>query len=272
MMITTGYKIPEKKWWERAALRQVGLAQAMPAIVGEVMEGSPAQKAGLREGDVVEALEGQKVWSPAQVTAAAREGKPMELTVKRRNGETAMLAIVPELPENWKGLEEGKPIMGFSWSMEKAMSKTIEHPGPVEQVVQSLGLMKDTIMKVAAPKSSVKMEHMSGPVGIGTHFYRLFIDPNGLMLVLWFAVVLNVNLAVLNILPFPVLDGGHVVMNTLELIFKRPFSGRFLEVLQMAFAFAIMGFFIFVTSKDVGDFFGPSSDSKLPSPPVFKQG
>ena len=57
----------------------------------------------------------------------------------------------------------------------------------------------------------------------------MFSLDEGWKLALWFSVVLNVNLAVLNILPLPVVDGGHVVMNAVELIFRRPLNTKVLE-------------------------------------------
>ena len=64
------------------------------------------------------------------------------------------------------------------------------------------------------------------------------------------------------------MDGGHVVMNTIELVFRRPLNVKVLEFVQFGFVFLLMGFFLFVTFKDVGDFFGKKPD-KLPAP-VFK--
>jgi regulator of sigma E protease len=72
---------------------------------------------------------------------------------------------------------------------------------------------------------------------------------NGWKLILWFAVVLNVNLAVLNILPLPIVDGGHVVLGTLEIIFRRPVGGKILEWIQTGFIFLLVTFFIFITFK-----------------------
>lgn len=96
----------------------------------------------------------------------------------------------------------------------------------------------------------------------------MFSLDEGWKLALWFSVVLNVNLAILNILPLPVVDGGHVVMNTIELIFRRPLNVKVLEFVQFGFVFLLMGFFLFVTFKDVGEFFG-KKPSKLPDP-VFR--
>jgi regulator of sigma E protease len=92
-------------------------------------------------------------------------------------------------------------------------------------------------------------------VGIGRVYYNLLQDPAALLQILWFSVVLNVNLAIMNMLPFPVLDGGHIVMAIGEAIRRRPLQGRFLEVFQTACVLILFGFMIFVTLKDTGDIF-----------------
>jgi regulator of sigma E protease len=80
-------------------------------------------------------------------------------------------------------------------------------------------------------------------------------------------VLFNVNLAVLNMLPFPVLDGGHITLAILEKIAGRPVRARVLEVLQTACALMLISLMLYVTSKDIGDRFGRGSRGD--GPPVF---
>jgi regulator of sigma E protease len=68
---------------------------------------------------------------------------------------------------------------------------------------------------------------------------------------LWFSVFLNVNLAVLNLLPFPVLDGGHIVLAIIEAIRRKPINVRLLEIVQSGFAILLIGFMLYVTFFDV---------------------
>ncbi len=81
--------------------------------------------------------------------------------------------------------------------------------------------------------------------------------------ILGIMVLININLALLNLLPFPVLDGGHITIATMEAIARRPVNIRFLEVLQMAFVFILFSIMIYVTSKDIPDDFG-TGDGKPP--------
>ena len=164
-------------------------------------------------------------------------------------------------------MEGAHTIMGFTWGGINTGLRT-EHPGVQEQINQSFRWMGETLAKVAAPGSSVGMEHLSGPVGIGNYLYQMLATENGWKLILWFAVVLNVNLAVLNILPLPIVDGGHVILGTLEIIFRRPVGGKLLEWIQNIFLVLLLSFFLFVTFKDVGDMVGSSREQtpQLPTP------
>jgi len=131
--------------------------------------------------------------------------------------------------------------------------------------------MKETLAKVCAPGSNIGMQHLSGPVGIGSYMYQMFQagDGVGWRLVLWFAVVLNVNLAVLNILPLPVVDGGHVVLGIAEMLRGKPVSGKFLDWIMSGFVLLLLFFFVFVTLKDVGDLVGSNNKPEELPAPVF---
>src|SRR5947207_575034 len=123
-----------------------------------------------------------------------------------------------------------KPRIGIQWDTTGIMS--ISHPNPVEQVYNSVAGTLKTIGAVASPKSDVRLQHLSGPVGIGRIYYLLFQSERGWQLALWFSVILNVNLAILNMLPIPVLDGGHIVLAIIESVRRRPvkITGATLEL------------------------------------------
>lgn len=271
LTILSSYTLPETKWWQRKAMRQLGVLPAVPAVVGQVLPGSPAERAGLSQGLQITHLNGVAVHSPLVVQTAAAEGQPLELTLSPLSGgEEVKVTLTPEVPVNWQGKPGAQPILGIEWS-ESAIGKVeLEHPSPQTQVNQSLKWMGSTLSKLFAPGSSVKMEHLSGPVGIGSYIYKMMEAESGLgwRLVLWFAVVLNVNLAVLNILPLPVVDGGHVTLGLVEMLRGKPVSGRPLEWVMTGFIILLMAFFAFVTFKDVGDLVGSGKEpaAELPAP------
>lgn len=272
--IACGFRIPETEWWQRSGMRQVGLMQAIPCVVGEVLPNSPAAQADLKAGDSITAVNGVHVWNPSALDVPLKKGEPLMLDVTGKDGAVRQVTVQGRLPENWHNSQDGsllkgaQPILGVVWDLSAVGRDVTVHPTPWAQIRQSLKWMGDTLAKVVAPGSNVGVEHLSGPVGIANQFYRMFSLDEGWKLALWFSVVLNVNLAILNILPLPVVDGGHVVMNTIELIFRRPLNVKVLEFVQFGFVFLLMGFFLFVTFKDVGEFFG-KKPSKLPDP-VFR--
>ena len=141
---------------------------------------------------------------------------------------------------------------------------SISHPDPVEQVYDSITSTLTTIGAVASPKSDVKLQHLSGPVGIVRIYYLLFESDRGWQLALWFSVILNVNLAILNMLPIPVLDGGHIVLAIIESMRRKPVSMRILEFVQTGCAVVIIGYMLYVSFFDVGDLFGKNSEQKSP--------
>lgn len=266
--IQSSYRLPETKWWQRGGLRSVGILPTHPCKVGSVIPNSPAGRAGLREGDEILTLNGQRIHTPQAVHLASNKQEPMHLTLRRGDGSEQAVSLAAEMPANWQGKEGAHPILGFLW--QDAYAKAgLEHPSPQAQVNQSLKLMGDTLAKLIAPGSSVGMEHLSGPVGIGNYMYRMMESGSGMgwRLVLWFAVVLNVNLAVLNILPLPVVDGGHVVLGIVEMIRRKPVNGQFLNWIFSGFIVLMLALFVFITFKDVGDILTPGdAASKLPVP------
>jgi regulator of sigma E protease len=169
--------------------------------------------------------------------------------------------VTPEVLPN-----EKVPRIGIAWDTSGRM--TVTHPNPVEQVYNSVTSTLDTIGAVASPKSDVKLEHLSGPFGIFRIYYFLFENERGWQLALWFSVILNVNLAILNLLPIPVLDGGHIVLALVEAIRRKPVNLRVLEVVQTGCAVLIIGYIAYVSFFDVGDWFGDKRAKDTPNTSV----
>ena len=111
----------------------------------------------------------------------------------------------------------------------------------------------------------VGIQHLSGPVGIGGVMFDMLTIEDGWRRLLFFMVLFNVNLAILNMLPLPILDGGHIVLSLGELLRGRPISGRFLEAIQYVFFFALLSLFVFITTKDIGDRFSGGESGPAPA-------
>ena len=109
--------------------------------------------------------------------------------------------------------------------------------------------MYHTLSGLVSSKSDVKFRNTSGPVGIVENL-SLFAKI-GFKKLLWFVVFINVNLAILNLLPIPVLDGGHMLFATVERIRGKPLPLAFLERTQMLFVVLLFSFMLYVTFFDV---------------------
>lgn len=239
--------IPTREGWGRKNLRSIGVAPAMTPKIASIIPGSPAQDAGLKPGDLITSANGIPLISMVQVSEMlkANGATPVTLGVTRGQ-ENLAIVVTPEKPEN-----EDVFRIGLAWDFDGALTRA--HPTPYQQISTSMTTMWDTITAVVSPKSEIGLQHLSGPVGIMHAYYILFEREDGWLLALWFSVVLNVNLALLNLLPIPVLDGGHITLAIIEGIIRRPVNVRILEFLQSGFAILLIGFMLYVTFYDFID-------------------
>ncbi|MEO8429483.1 MAG: site-2 protease family protein, partial [Verrucomicrobiota bacterium] len=91
-------------------------------------------------------------------------------------------------------------------------------------------------------------------------YYKLFESEHGWRMALWFSVILNVNLALINLLPIPVLDGGHIMLALIEAVRRKPVSAKLLQFVQTACAVLIIGYMLYVTFYDAQDLPWKSSE------------
>ena len=257
----------ETRGWRRKSVRQLLIYPAETPIIDKVEPGTPAAAAGLRKGDIIRGHDGTPIYNPiALLEYISKHPKdPIVLQVER-GGEKFDVPVKPTLlPTEGKM----KPRIGIRWDTTGKIS--ISHPNPIEQVYNSLTSTLKTIGAVASPKSDVKFQHLSGPVGIGNLLYRLFGSDYGWQLALWFSVILNVNLAIINMVPLPVLDGGHVMLAMIEGVRRKPLNLRLLEIINTGCAMLIIAYMLYITFFDVQDlpFIKPALD-KLEAQPTPK--
>jgi regulator of sigma E protease len=252
--------IAETSGWRRKSTRQVMIHPAVTPLIEDVEKDSPAAKAGLKGGDVITAVNGTRIFNTLTLVDEIEKHPTDELTLDVRRGAEQFQARVRPVPLETEGTT--KPRIGIHWDGGGRMS--LSHPDPVEQVYHSITSTLQTIGAVASPSSDVKLQHMSGPIMIVRIYYLLFESDNGWKLALWFSVILNVNLAILNMLPIPVLDGGHIVLAVIEGVRRKPVNMKILEWVQTACATLIIGYMLYISFFDIGDLFGKSGDRKTP--------
>ena len=213
------------------------------------LEATPAMKADVQENDLIQAINGQRITSTRHLVDIihANGDKKMELELIRGD-ETLTVSATPK--DNRLGIALMQDI-GIIFKPE-AIKYVEQRPGPTPwaQVEDVLDKVAITFRALGRGKESgVGAKDLSGPIGI---FGMLSIQVNtDLRLALSFLVLLNINLAILNLLPVPVLDGGHILLSLIEWVRKKPVSVRLQEYATTVFAVLLLCFFLFITLADV---------------------
>jgi regulator of sigma E protease len=239
----------ETRGWSRKSVRQLLILPAETAIIDKVEPNSPAAAAGLRPRDIIRGFNRKPIYNPIALLEYIKKHPNETLTLEvERNGSKFEVPVKPvPLPTDGKM----QPRIGIQWDTSGQMS--IAHPSPLELIQNSVTSTLNTLGAVASPKSDVKLQHLSGPIGIGRIYYLFFVSERGWQLALWLSVVLNVNLAILNMLPIPVLDGGHILFGLIESVRRKPLNMRVLEVVQGTCTVLIVGVIIYITFFDLQD-------------------
>ena len=224
---------------------------AVEQVVTEDEDGlsTPASKADVQAGDVIKSAAGVRVTSTRQLVDIIRAQDNKEFQLDLLRGDKGIqVSITPK--DNRLGVALKQDI-GLVFKPEPIRySKELAHPSPAAQIGDVLDKIAITFKALGRGKESgVGAKDLSGPVGI---FGMLAIQVNhDLRLALSFLVLLNINLAILNLLPVPVLDGGHILLSMIEWIRKEPVSVKIQEWATTAFAALLLCFFVYVTFADV---------------------
>jgi regulator of sigma E protease len=228
-----------------ADLKTLDLSPRDPLVIKNVQSGSPAEKSHLQIGDEIIGFAGVPVSSFKELTnlvqKCADQATPI---IVKRAGHRVNLAVTPATDPATKHSRMG---VEFGWGKDVY---ELEHPTPWAQISGDFDQMLNTISAlIHSRQSGVKARDLSGPVGIiGMLAAQVSIDYR---LALNFLVLLNINLAILNLLPVPVLDGGHILMAIIERIRRRPLEVRFVEYTTTAFAVLLISFMLYVTFFDI---------------------
>lgn len=216
--------------------------------VTDVLAGTAAEKAGLKKQDKILAFAGVPIVSRDQLIDLIKQcpEKPSEIRVER-DGQKVALSVTPTTDPTTK-----KGRIGVALGTSTTQVYVVQRPGP-DPWSQVVDVVDKTIKTFGAlfysKQTGVGAKDLSGPVGILAMLaawvntdYRLALN---------FLVLLNVNLAILNLLPLPVLDGGHILMALIEKIRRRPLSVRLVEYATTVFAVALISFMLYVTFFDI---------------------
>jgi regulator of sigma E protease len=225
----------------------------LPALIGDTVPGEPASRAGLLPGDSIIAINGVAIhsWNEMLLAVSRSAGKPLTMDVSR-GGRQRTISVTP------KPMEGPDPATGKRGTVGKigAYSKDISVRRPVSfgQAVSGgavvtwrmstsiVGTVHDLIVR----KRSVK--ELGGPIAITRASVQA--ARNGWETLLSLIALLSINVAILNLLPIPILDGGQILINVLESAKGGPFSERTREYILRGGLFVIILLFVLVMFND----------------------
>jgi regulator of sigma E protease len=232
-------------------MRIIGIGPKETFFIGELSPDMPAEKMGLEVGDQPIAIDGKTIHSFYQVVdylSQTENNQSIAFTV-RKGGDKGPEKTYDLIPVE-KEIADGTSVISRKLIGFTPKFKTITtYPNPLTLIVRRVKDMYLTLTGLVSPQSDVKLRNMSGPVGIVNHL-SVFAKI-GFKKLLWFVVFINVNLAILNLLPIPVLDGGHMMFATIEKVRGKPLPIAFLERAQMLFVVLLFSFMLYVTFFDV---------------------
>ena len=226
----------------------------VPPVVDEVVDGSPAEAVGLRSGDQVLRANGEemRLWMQWVEYVRARPGERIELEFLR-DGELLQATIVPEALTDENGEVFGR--VGVSVAFPEMPPELVRQfqRGPLEAlgasfirtgelVVFTLNSIKKMVMGLISPKN------LSGPITIAK--VATASAKSGLESYISFLALLSVSLGVLNLLPIPVLDGGHLLFYTVELLAGRPVPEKIQALGYQLGLFIVLGIMMLALYND----------------------
>ncbi len=230
----------------------VGLQPFLPARIGQVLPGQVAEQAGLKSGDRIRAIDGIPAEDWYQLAKAIRgnPGKPVRLTVER--GEQRFeVEVTPRPTKQQTGTgEEEIGLIGIGpapESLYQRLNPAAALIAGVKKTVDLSALIVQGMVKLIEAKISPKT--IGGPILIGQMAGE--VVQRGPVELFSFTALLSINLAILNLLPIPVLDGGHLMFSLIERLRGKPVSLRKREIAQQVGMVLLVGLMIFAFYNDI---------------------
>lgn len=235
---------PEFSRYMTGIYMQPADAKGGVSIAG-VMPYSAALAAGLKPGDRLLEVDGRKIASPAEFseTISKLKGTPFQLTYEREGKmHTVTLAARLISPHT----------IGVTISL-------LDHPTPIQQFVSTIDMSYKSLrgilvrlgnrLGLTEQTSTLKPSHMSGPLGMGLVLFNS-VRSASLISGIYFVVVISFALAIFNLFPLPVLDGGHILFGLIEIVFRRPLPVVVVKVLSTIFVTLLISLMLYVTFFD----------------------
>ena len=223
-----------------------GIEGMDPCHIASVYPHSGAEAAGLRAGDQLLSFDGQKIYSRAHLSqmVEASAGRPGRVEF-RRGDQILSAEVVSRYDESLH-----RQLIGIGFNTIGDLDfTTLSHPTPWAQVRSHATAIFSFLRALATPATSgAAADAVGGPVLILLMLWLML--KSSFILAIWFTGFLNVNLAIINLLPIPILDGGHVVLNLWEMVTRRPAPPKLINALANVFAVFFIALFLGLTFRD----------------------
>jgi regulator of sigma E protease len=227
--------VPDPVFREPRETWDIGAGPQLVPQISSVSADSPAKRAGLQAGDVVTAVAGQPVFTPEDLVEAirSRPGQAFPITIER-DGQTMTLTVTPDAVRE-KGTDGQEREVGRIQAGIATKTVRFEPYNPI--LAAGYGATKTWDMTILTVKGLWKLvsrqidsSNIGGPIQIATEAGRQAKD--GMASLALFTAIISVNLGVLNLLPVPMLDGGHLLFFVIEAVLGRPLAARKREMAQ----------------------------------------
>jgi regulator of sigma E protease len=255
---------------EVPALGSLDALGVIPAavLVKRVSPDAPAEQAGLEAGDLIVAVDGQPLGSFGALVDAVRSSEGRELQVTyAREGETRTVGIAPKRreAENVLGVPEERWLIGIESSIAAlpGASRLDVERNPFVAVPRAVSMTADATGRVLTGfeklvTGEVARDNISGPIGIAVIAHKAL--QAGWEIYLGMLIMISINLAILNLLPIPVLDGGQAVLFMVEGVKRGPLSLRTKEIFQQVGVTALLMLMGYAFWNDISRFWGSFVD------------
>lgn len=269
--------VPEHRWFESKSLAarlyimfagvamnvvlalfiNVGLFATNPRVrvetaVDSVVAGRPAAVAGLQRGDSVVAIAGEPIagWAVLVDRIRASAGKPLQLNIVR-HGQPLAVTVTPDAVDEVNDLGE-KMVVGQIGVVPRTISERATMISALTDGARRTASMGSQVVRVVKGLFSgrVSVSQLGGPIAIAKTSVEA--AQSGFEVLLSLIAFLSINVAVLNLLPIPILDGGQILLNVLEAAKGSAFSERTREYILRAGLLAIALLFMLVMFNDLG--------------------
>ena len=226
-------------------IRISGVEPAEDLTAESLLPDWPAALAGIKPGDRVIAVDGKPVFQRVAISEhlAKNASRPSEFLLQRGQ-EQITLRIQPRLDTDER---TGKSVPRIGLRYRDNI--VILHPTPWAQVSNDVVSTFRTLGALLSPNSDIGPSKLSGPIGIARALHQQ--AQWDIRRALWFVILVNVNLAIFNLLPIPVLDGGQILFATIGRIRRRELPANFIMATQSAFFVILMSLIVYVSFFDV---------------------